>query len=141
MSKKDKSRGQWHVLWALSVLPPFGADQHAVLSAMTTLGCKGSPSGTRSRLKELCDIGLVLAVKPKGAKYKLYWMTEDGWLVFRDRENGLALLRNLRAAHATLEAQRAVELAPIKAKWDDRIKAQMSLLMLSVKRVAPVSEA
>lgn len=123
--RDNKPHGQWVVLQTLTHLPPFGQTARTVADHGSS---KLSHSGVRTRLKELEQMGLVVGSKGQGRKYRIYVVTELGWMLMGDFVDGEAILRSMRNACATLEAQRATELAPIKEKWDHIIRNRMTMI-------------
>ena len=125
MSRPEKDTGQqWAVLRALSQLPPFGQTSASVAAQVGT----ASSSGTRTRLKEMADMGLVSSFKPDGSKYTLYLATEMGYKLLAAGDDGKMALVIMRNTHTVLEAQRAAELAPIKERWQRIIENQMHMI-------------
>ena len=122
---KHKPHGQWLVLQALITLPPFGNTDKQVYAAMHV---PISFSGTQARLKELRDMKMVRWHKEPGQKRSRYFITRTGWKIATSGVDGMMALRIARATAAVLEAQRAVELAPIKTKWQRRIENEMRII-------------
>ena len=127
--KNDKPHGQWIVLHALLTLPPFGNTSDAIREAAHH---SISRSGARTRCKELADMSLLEAENREGSKNVLYHITPIGWKVANSGADGMTALRMMRATHATLEAKRAIELAPIKERWRNTIKNEMTRLSLGL---------
>jgi len=125
---RDKALKQWGVLDAMTRLPPFGNTAEQINNAIVN----GVASGTRTRLKELRDMALVKATKEAGDRHTRYWLTEPAWALAKSGPKGVTVLKSLRAAHATIEAERAAELAPIKQKWQSVIELKMSLITQSM---------
>ncbi len=125
MSRPKNDTGQqWAVLRALAQLPPFGQTAASVAEQADA----ASSSGVRTRLKELGDMGLVSSFKPDGSKYTLYLATARGYMLLGAGDDGKMALVIMRNTHATLEGQRAIELAPIKERWQRIIENQMAMI-------------
>lgn len=129
--KADKPHGQWLVLQALTRLPPFGVTDIDVFNETIKFD-KISFIGTQSRLSELRTMCLVSWRKFPGEKRSRYFITEIGWRLSRMGTDGPLRLRILRTSAAALEKQRAIELAPIKERWDRVIRNQMKMITLGV---------
>jgi hypothetical protein len=92
-----------------------------------------SGSGVRTRLKELEDMGLVVSKEREGG-HCIYWITAMGQKVTRAGERGQLVLSIMRNTHAAMEQERAIELAPIKEKWDRAIRNQMRMHAVALIR-------
>jgi len=127
--RDDKPHGQWVVLQALMTLPPFGNVSNMIRD---TTAPRISRSGTRTRLKELADMGLVSTENRAEHKHRFYHITPIGWRVAQSGIDGVMVLRIMRATHATLENRRAVELAPIKQRWQRIIENEMRRIVMGI---------